>query len=106
VTGHADTAEAELEKRVRQQQRVAGFGLRALATRDVPLLLAEAVSLLTETLEVEYAKVLELLPDGETLLLRAAVGWPEELVGRTTVGVEAESWAGYTLRSSAPVIVY
>jgi hypothetical protein len=32
---------------------------------------------------VEYSKVLELLPGGEELLLRAGVGWKEGLGHRT-----------------------
>jgi PAS domain S-box-containing protein len=97
--------EAQLHERVRQQQQVAAFGVRALATPQLAPLLDEAVELLAETLGAEYAKVLELQPGGRTLLLRAGVGWREGLVGRRTVPVGPETWAGFTLRSSGPVIV-
>jgi GAF domain-containing protein len=65
----------------------------------------EAVSTAAETLEVEYCNVLELLPDGNVLLLRAGVGWQEGFVGHATVSASRYSQAGYTLLSDAPVIV-
>jgi PAS domain S-box-containing protein len=64
-----------------------------------------AVSLVAETLDVEYGKVLELLPDGNHFLLRAGVGWKKGLVGHATVSTGTDSQAGYTLLSSKPVIV-
>ncbi|HET9223792.1 MAG TPA: GAF domain-containing sensor histidine kinase, partial [Roseiflexaceae bacterium] len=54
---------------------------------------------------VEYCKVLELLPDGQVLLLRAGFGWQAGAIGRTTVGAGSDSQAGYTLLRSEPVIV-
>jgi PAS domain S-box-containing protein len=65
----------------------------------------EATAVIATALKVEYAKVLELLPDGRALQLRAGVGWKEGLVGHATVGTGRESQAGYTLQSDAPVIV-
>lgn len=94
----------ELQARVRQQAAVADLGQRALeCTFDQ--LLDTAVMRLVETLDVEYAKVLELLPDGTALRLRAGVGWHPGLVGQATVGAGTDSQAGYTLRTNGPVIV-
>ncbi len=56
-------------------------------------------------MNVEYCKVLELLPGGENLLLLAGVGWREGLVRKATVGTEPDSQAGYTLASGGPVVV-
>jgi PAS domain S-box-containing protein len=98
-------AEAALQTRARQQAAVAELGQRALAGIDLTTLLNEAVSLVARTLEVEYSNVLELLPDGHALLLRAGVGWRPGLVGRATVGAGRESQAGYTLLCREPVIV-
>jgi PAS domain S-box-containing protein len=98
-------AEDERALRVRQQAAVAELGHAALAGADVDELLQDAVARLTETLDVEYAKVLELLPGGEELLLRAGVGWHEGLVGSATVGAGKDSQAGYTLLSREPVVV-
>jgi signal transduction histidine kinase len=49
--------------------------------------------------------VLELLPGGKEVLLRAGVGWKEGLVGSARVGTGMDSQAGYTLASDTPVIV-
>jgi len=98
-------AEAETRNRAAQQAVVAQLGQRALAGADLDELFREAVSRIAETLGMEYCKVLELLPDGKTMLLRAGVGWTEGLVGKATVGAGTDSQAGYTLLSDQPVIV-
>ena len=54
---------------------------------------------------VEYAKVLELAPDGRSFLLRAGVGWRPGLVGCAAVDADVRSQAGYTLLFSGPVVV-
>lgn len=97
--------EEELRVRARQQAAVAELGLRALAGIDLTALLDEAVERVADTLQVEYSKVLELLPDGDALLLRAGVGWQAGLVGQATVSAGLGSQAGYTLVSHEPVIV-
>ena len=98
-------AEQELAGRLRQQAIVAELGQYALATPDLQVIMEKAVNLLADSLDVEYTKVLELLPDGKALRLRAGVGWKEGVVGSATVGADANSQAGYTLLSAGPVIV-
>src|SRR5690349_19798876 len=61
--------------RARQQAAVKQFGLFALATNDLNGLMNKAVTLVADTLRVEYCKVLELLPGGRELQLRWGVGW-------------------------------
>src|SRR2546428_611554 len=56
-------------------------------------------------LEVPFASVLELRPESRTLLLRAGVGWRDGAVGRTVLPTDADSHAGYVLRSTGPVVV-
>ena len=97
--------EGRLRELARQQAAVAELGTRALRTHDLLNLMDEAVESLAEVLEIEYAKVLDLLPGGERLLLRSGVGWGEGLVGRATVGAGRDSQAGYTLLSEEPVVV-
>ena len=88
----------------RQGTAIAEFGQYALATADLPLILQRAVYLVADTLEVEYCKVLKLLPD-DTLLLEAGVGWQDDLVGAAIIGTEKSSQAGYSLQQSQPVVV-
>lgn len=104
ITGRKRNVE-ELETRARQQEVVAELGLRALASSCPQSFMDEAVALVAHTLEVEYCKIIELLPEDQELLLRAGVGWEEGLVGNATERVEYDPQAGYTLRSSEPVIV-
>jgi len=85
---------------------VAEIGRLALIGTELKELFAEAVTLVERTLGVEYCEVLELLPDGDALILRAGVGWKEEYpVGQATVSAAKESQAGFTLLSDEPVIV-
>ena len=74
-------AEEELRIHAVQQEAVAKLGQRALASREIPGLLNEAVALVQQTLNVPLCKVLELLPEGNQLLLKAGVGWKEGYVG-------------------------
>lgn len=99
------TLEDELRVRAKQQAAVAELGQRALIGTGLDKLMAEMVVLVARTLDLEYCKVLELLPGGEALLLRAGVGWKEEYVGQAQVGAGSDSQAGYTLLSSEPVVV-
>jgi PAS domain S-box-containing protein len=102
ITGRK-LAEEEIRTRARQQAAVAELGRHALAEADLSAVVDEAVAMLAVTLDVEYCEVLELLPDGEALLLRAGVGWGEDLVRNATVGLDSQ--AGYALRSERPVLV-
>ncbi|MDP8943463.1 MAG: EAL domain-containing protein [Actinomycetota bacterium] len=101
----AREAEQRQKERAMQQAAVVELGRRALAGADPPALMEQAASLVSETLAVEYSEVLELLPDGDALLLRAGTGWGEGRVGTATVLAGVESPAGLALRSGEPVIV-
>ncbi|RCJ19811.1 histidine kinase [Nostoc sp. ATCC 43529] len=100
--------ESGLRARVRQQAAVAELGQLALANLDLDALMDKAVVLVTQSLEVEYSKVLELLGDRNTLLLRSGVGWDSGLVGNFKLALDSgnETQASYTLVCSEPVIVY
>ena len=97
--------EKEIETRTHQQAVVAELGRQALAETDLQALMNEAVSLVAQTLDVEYCKIVEVLPEGDELLLRAGVGWDEGLVGRATEETGLGSQAGFTLLSEEPVIL-
>src|SRR5215471_1808924 len=96
---------AELETHALQQAVIAALGQRALHDTNVTVLIDEVVRRVAETLGVDYCAVLDLLPDGSALRLRAAVGLPQELIGQTTLSMQADSHAGYTLRTGEPVVV-
>ncbi|WP_027892025.1 PAS domain S-box protein [Calidithermus chliarophilus] len=97
--------EDRLRLRVRQQAAVAELSRRALESPDPGTLFQEALQALVQTLEVEYAGVLELLPEGRSLRLCAGVGWREGRVGEVTVSADPDTQPGYTLSVGQPVVV-
>ena len=98
-------AEAATATRTRQQAAVVDLSQHALAGRDLDRLMTDAVALVAQVLGVEFAKVLELTPSGDELLLRAGVGLREGCLGRVSVTPGLEAQAGYTLHVGAPVVV-
>ncbi len=96
-------SEEALAARARQQAAVARLGEQALAAREITPLASEAVKLVADTLAVERCALLELSPDGKSLLVRAGVGIRDEAAGRTIVSLGADSGAQRALRSEDPV---
>ena len=104
-TRRSSAVTEELRARSRQQAAVAALGNEALAGADEDVLLQDATRHVADTLRVEFSAVLELLPGGAALLLRAGVGWPAGLVGRATLGAGRESHAGYAIETNRPVVI-
>jgi GAF domain-containing protein/DNA-binding CsgD family transcriptional regulator len=104
-SAEGDREKSALRERVRQQESVGRLAFSALSGIGLEELFERAVSEVSRVLGVEFCKVLELLPDGDRLALRAGVGWSGGLVGEASVGSGLESQAGYTLISSEPVVV-
>lgn len=98
-------AEKAVKIHVHQQAAVAELGQFALMEQDLSSLMEKSVAIVAECLGLEFSKVLELLPDGSGLLLKAGVGWKEGYVGHAIVGAESDSQAGYTLLANEPVVV-
>ena len=73
--------EKEIRARSLQQEAVASLSQRGLEGIDLLSLMNETVILVARILDVEYSKILELLPDGKSLFLRAGAGWKHGLVG-------------------------
>jgi two-component sensor histidine kinase len=88
----------------RQSAALAAFGGHSLRTGDLDALLEEACRLVSEAIGVELVKVLELLPDGDTMLVRAGINWKPGVVGHATFGAHAGSPSGYALQEDRPVI--
>ena len=92
-----------LEARAERQAALASLARHALAGADA--LMERAVIRAVETLHLDSAVVLELLPSGGELLVRAQMGHQEAVAGRTRVPADAGSHAGYTLKTGTPVIM-
>jgi signal transduction histidine kinase/CheY-like chemotaxis protein len=98
-------AEEQLRRRAHQQAIVAQLGQRALEGIDLPTLLDEAVHAVVRNLEVEFARIVELSPPGDSLRMKAGAGWVDELTDSTVVGVGARSFSGFSLLSVEPFVV-
>jgi signal transduction histidine kinase/ActR/RegA family two-component response regulator len=99
------TAQAHSEAiLLRQQGVLAKFGELALICEDLDQILTKACELVGEALETDLAKVMELQPEGKTLLVRAGVGWSSDVVGQVTVDAVRGSSEGYALSTGLPVI--
>lgn len=87
-----------------RQSTLAELGILALGAKSLQALLDEAVVSMRATLDADACTVLELLPGGESLVVRADMGWGESLTG-LLVDAGTGSQSGYTLLSSEPVVV-
>ncbi|MBV9976875.1 MAG: GAF domain-containing protein [Hyphomicrobiales bacterium] len=94
----------DAEKLRKQVSTLAEFGKGALRVDDVGALLQEATRLVSDAIDVDLVKVLEILPHGETMLVRAGVNWAPGVVGHATIRSNEGSPAGYALQTGEPVI--
>src|SRR3954452_2453179 len=93
-----------LEYRLRQQALLAEMGRRALSGMGIDELLQESSRLVALGLEPRFCKVLQYLPEQGCLLVRAGVGWGDNVVGVATIGADVASPAGYALHTGKSVI--
>jgi PAS domain S-box-containing protein len=96
----------EVTEARRQRQLILGQ-LSRTASQDIELdeVLRRAIADVARALQVDFAKVLELNSAGTTLLLRAAHGFDEELVGVARVAATPDTHAGYTLQTGSAVVL-
>ena len=88
----------------RQQAALAKFGEHALTFDDLDEILTEACRRVGEALGTDPAKVMELQEDGETLLVRAGLGWRPDSVDEVILKAAEDSPEGHALRTGEPVI--
>jgi two-component sensor histidine kinase len=92
------------EKLRKQASALAKFGGQSLRSENLDELLHEAARLVSEGVDVDLVKVLQLLPDGQDLLVREGVNWKPGVVGHAKIPAHGGSPAGYALRTDQPVI--
>jgi two-component sensor histidine kinase len=99
----AGTHETSAQALLDQQRVLAEFGEAALRAEDLGALLHEACHLVGRALKTDLAKVVELLPDGRSMIVRAGVGWKPGVVGEVVVSAEGGSPESLTLRNGAVI---
>ena len=97
-------SERESQSLLEQQTALAKFGEFALTSYDLDAILQEACRRVCAGVRTGLAKVMELQPDGRTLLARAGVGWRPGVVGNATSLAADDTFDGEALRTQEPVI--
>jgi hypothetical protein len=92
------------DKLRKQVSTLAKFGGEALRSGSIGDLLQRATQLVSEAIEVDLVKVLQLLPDGQKFLVRAGANWRPGVVGHATIPAHGGSAAGFALQSAKPVL--
>lgn len=78
-------APREADRLRKQVAALARFGGGALRSRALDDLLQQATQLVSDGIDVDLVKVLELLPDGDNMLVRAGVNWRPGVVGHAAI---------------------
>jgi signal transduction histidine kinase/ActR/RegA family two-component response regulator len=99
-----EQAEQTLLNRALQQAGVAALGQLAIVLNDLSALMNHAVTIVAQMLGVEFCQIIERSPHDRTLIVRAAVGWPAEFVGKTLRPGE-DPQADHTMATNEPIIV-
>ncbi len=97
--------EAMIHARATQQAEVARLGQRALAGEDPDKLMDAAVQSVARTLGVDLCDLLRHQPERDRMLLVAGVGWDDSSLGATTMPAGPDTYAGYALQRTEPVLV-
>lgn len=100
-----DQVERTLLNRTHQQTVVAALGQFAMICTDFKELLGQAANFIGQTLEIEYAGIWEMNPDGQALTLRAGTGWKAGMVGTATLETGGQSLVNHMFAIVEPLIV-
>lgn len=101
---HAEITQ-NLRTRSHRQELVAQLNRKALSDHSLDELFSDTVQLVTDTLNLQYCKIIQQIPGtGNYLYFRKVAGFDPALVGQTfNPGMEPH--AAYTLKSLEPIIV-
>ena len=97
-------SEADQTELLEQQRVLARFGESVLALEDLDEILTEACRLVGGALGTALAKVVEVQPDGRTLMVRAGVGWRPGIVGHMRTDLDDATPEGLALRSQGAIV--
>ena len=95
---------AKVQKLLRQQAAIARFGSFALRQRDLSKILAEAVRVCAEGLNVPFSKVCQYRAEQNDLLIVAGYGWQDGVVGDVVSRADMTSPQGRAFTTGDPSI--
>lgn len=104
VSDRKNTAEALADK-INQQAAIAELGQLALTQLDLRVMLNKAAEIVAQALNVPFCKIQEYSSTEQTLILRAGIGWNEELHTPYSSSIWENTQAAATLKSLNPIIV-
>jgi signal transduction histidine kinase/CheY-like chemotaxis protein len=99
-----DRTVLDIQALIQQRISLASFGELALRSANLDEVLTEACRVVGEALGTDLGAVMELQKDGETLLMRAGVGWKPGVVGQVTVKLTDETSESHALTTGEPMI--
>src|SRR4051794_11721417 len=97
--------ELAIQQHAKQQGLIAEFGQRALASSDLDTLWKQAAVFVSQGLDVDFCKALQLAPDNRSLVLKAGVGWEDEWSGHQICATYENTQNRFVLASHRPVII-
>lgn len=98
-------AAAQVQKLLRQQAAIARFGSFALRERDLDKILAEAVRVCADGLDVPFSKVCRYRAEEDDLLIVAGHGWQDGVVGNVVSRADMSSPQGRAFITGLPSII-
>ena len=97
--------ELAIQEHAMQQGLIAAFGQQALASADLDELWDQAAVIVSQGLNIDFCKVLQLAPDLRSFILKAGSGWQAGWIGRKISFTYENSQNRFVLASHQPVIV-
>lgn len=88
---------------LRRQRALAAFGELALSSEDLGEILTEGCRLVADALGTQRAKILEIEGDGDCLLVRAGVGWGDDIVGNLRLPMNHHCSETFSIKAGEPV---
>jgi PAS domain S-box-containing protein len=104
TASEAAAAMPDLDQMIKRQQVLARFGEFTLGNDDLDAVLTEACRLVGDALGTGKSKILEISPDGETLFVRAGVGWSPGIVGELRLPMDEHTSEAFSIRQGEPVV--
>ena len=91
--------------RLRSQHELAvQFATSVLRLRSPDALMDEACHIVSKGIHSRFVKVLKYVPDSNSFLLEAGVGWTPDEIGSLELAADDASPAGYAYSSGRPVL--
>lgn len=95
---------SDLDVMVMRQQVLADFGEFAIHSEDLEEVLTEACRLVCSALGTDHAKILEIQQGAGELLVRAGIGWHQDIVGKLRLPLSERSSETFSIAAGKPVI--